>query len=335
MADKTFDLADTNKDGKVDATEAATAAERQSAYDVIVHMFDNAGASDLGAWLAQTIKGDPSLLDKQNELFSMLQQSQPYKDRFSGLEKLRQHNIAMDKANNPAGKVFVPSEAQYLSTESQMKEILKPVSSMYGSDPNMMNTVVGNLIGGQISPAELASRVTIANNWVMNQDPNIKKSLRDYYQIDDTALLKYALDPTTATVELQKQAGAAELGAQALDNHINLTAAQSESIVQQVTATGNAPDMLQAGQIAAQKLQDITSGTATAYNPNAGSLAGTQNLAKIEGTNLQAVDVLGAALGINAPAAETVRGLKSRERARFEGGQGGTNVLQTNVSGTV
>jgi hypothetical protein len=327
MADKTFDPADTNKDGKVDATEAAAAAQKQSAFDVITHMFDNAGAPELGAWLKATITGDPSLLDKQNELFSMLQNSDPYKARFSGLVQLRDHN-----QKNPTNPVFVPSEAQYLATEQQMKDILKPVADMYGPQTD---TVIGNLIGNQISPAELQTRVTSANTWVMSQDPNVKEALKTYYGISDSDLLKLALDPTRGTAEIQRIAGVTALGAEAFSNHIDLSKQQTESLVQGLVSTGQAADTLQAGQLAAQKLQDITSGTATAYNPNAGTLAGTERLAKIEGTDLQASDILGSALGLNAGATEEIRGLKSRERARFEGGSAGTNVLQTNVSGTV
>ncbi|NBT47128.1 MAG: hypothetical protein EBT07_04820 [Actinobacteria bacterium] len=319
--------ADTNKNNSLEPNELASYAEQQSAYDVVVNMFNNVGAPELGQWLAQAIKGDPSLLDKQNELFSMLQDSDPYKKRFGGLVQLRDYN-----KKNPTNPVYVPSEAQYLATETQMKDILKPVSDMYKDN---INTVVANLIGNQISPAELQTRVVIANNWVMNTDPNVKNALREYYGIDDSHLLGYALDPETGTAQIQKVAGAAELGAQALSSQVQLTAQESESLLKQLTSSGQAPDMLAAGQMAAGKLQDITAGISTSYNPNAGTLVGTQRLAGIEGTKLGTAEVLGAALGVDTAAATKVAGLKSRERARFEGTSGGTNVLQEQVSGTV
>jgi len=322
-----FDPADTNKDGKIDATELATADAKRSAYDVIVNMFNDAGAPALGQWLKGAIQGDPNLLTNQNELFNQLQNSDPYKQRFSGLVKLRDYN-----AKNPTNPVAVPSESQYLATEAQMKQILSPVASMYG---DTIDAVVGNLIGSQISPVEVQSRVNVANAWVMNTDPNVKAALQQYYGVDDTHLLQYALDPERGTSEIQKAAGTVQLGAEALANHVSITQQQSEGLIQQLMANGQANDMQQAGQIASQKLQDITSGTATAYNPNAGTLKNDLTLSKIEGGNLQAADVLGAALGTNTQAATDITGLKSRERARFNQGQGGTNVLQQNVSGSV
>jgi hypothetical protein len=318
---------DTNKDGKIDTSEVAAAEQKQSAFDIIIHTFDNVGAPELGQWLANAIKGDPTLVGKQNELFSQLQQSDPYKQRFSGLVKIREYN-----KTNPTNPMPVMSEAEYLSAESSYKQILSPVSSMYG---NSLNQAVGDIIAKNISPVELQDRVNVANQWVMAQNPAIKQELQKWYGIDDTHLMQYALDPERGVTEIQKAAGAAQLGAQAIQSAVDLTQQQSESLIKQLVSSGQAKNMEEAGLSAAAKLQDITTGTATAYNPNAGTLKGDVTLSKIEGVNLQASDVLGAALGINEQTASDITGLKSRERARFNQGAGGTNVLQTNVSGNV
>jgi hypothetical protein len=116
---------------------------------------------------------------------------------------------------------------------------------------------------------------------------------------------------------------------------LNITREYSERMLQDLVSTGKARDLAEAGQIAARELQDITTGTATGYNPSAGTLRGLTNLAGIEGTELTGEQVLGAALGTDSMAAEKVTGLRSRERARFSGTTGGTSILETNMSGTV
>lgn len=312
------DVRDTNKDGVVDTTELAAAISKTSAYDEIVNMFNDVGAPELGKWLADFIKGDPTVIERKGEILTQLQESEPYKQRFSGLFTLREYN-----RKNPTNPVFIPSEAQYLATESQMREILKPVAGMYGT---AVNTVIGNLIGGQISPAELQDRVNAANSWVQSTDPNIKTALRQYYGIDDTQLLQYALDPEKGTADIQRTAGAAVLGGQALSSYVDLTAQESESIIRNLTASGRVENQYVAGQEAAQALERMQS---------AGTISGISTLGRVEGADLTGAEILGAEIGVNAQAAEEIRGLKSRERARFSGEGAQTNVLAEQVSGNI
>lgn len=330
-----YDPADANKDGYVSEAEFKAAyPEKVNAYESLITMFSAIGitgditdVNSLPGWIATTIQNDPTLLDNKALFMSELYKSQPYIDRFSGLVEIRKNN-----ASNPTNPMVVPSESEYLQMESTYKQILSPVKNMYGAD---INKEIGTLIAKNISPIELQDRVTVANSWVMSQDPNLKAQLQTYYGIGDNELLGYALNPDRGLAQIQKAAGAAQLGAQALASSVDLNRKQSEDIVSALTAGGMAKDAYGAGLKASEVLQDITSGTATAYNPLAGSLTGVQRLAGMEGTQLGTAEVLGAALGINTEAATKVSGLKSRERARFEGASGGTNVLQEQVSGTV
>jgi hypothetical protein len=321
------DARDTNKDGVVDTQEVAAAVSKTSAYDEIVHMFDGVGAPALGQWLADFIKGDPTIVDRKSELLSQLQESDPYKQRFSGLVKIRDFN-----KKNPTNPIAVMSEAEYLNAENTYKQLLNPVKDLYGKD---INKTIGDLIGNNISPVEIQSRINAASNWALSADPNIKKALKEYYGIEENQLISYALDPEKALTQIEKAAGLATLASEAYETRLNITKQYGETILQDLVASGKARDIAEAGQVAAKELQDITTGTATGYNPAAGTLRGVTELSKIEGGTLTGQEVLGAALGTDTAAAETVRGLKSRERARFEQGQGGTNVLGTQMSGTV
>lgn len=321
------DVRDTNKDGVVDTTELATAVSKTSAYDEIVHMFDGVGAPELGQWLADFIKGDPTIVDRKSELVAQLQQSEPYAKRFSGLIKLRDFN-----KKNPTNPVPLMSEAEYLNAENTYKQLLAPVKDLYG--PNI-NQTIGDLIGNNVSAVEVQSRVNAAKNWALSADSNVKKALRDFYGITEDLLVSYALDPENATTLIEKAAGVANLAGQAYEIQMNLTKDYSEKMLTELVGSGQARDLVEAGQLASAKLQDITTGTATGYNPAAGTLTGLTTLSRIEGSDLTGQEVLGAALGTDVAAAKEVTGLKSRERARFVQGQGGTNVLQTNVSGNV
>jgi hypothetical protein len=224
------------------------------------------------------------------------------------------------------------SEAEYLNAETTYKQLMNPIAGMLGDS---VNDEIGKLIGNNISPVEVQSRIQIATNWAQAADPGIKKALKDYYGVDESALVGYALDPVRGTAQIQKMAGMATLASQAAQTSVGVSRAYGENLLQSLVDLGQARDTAEAGILAAGKLQDITTGTATAYNPNAGTLTGLQSLSRIEGSDLTGQEVLGAALGTDIAAAGEVRGLKSRERARFEGGQAGTNVLGTNMSGTV
>lgn len=324
MADTTKDL---NNDGKVDAKDDAIALSRASAYSEITTMFDGIAGTEIGVWLADFIKQDPTVLDRKSELLLALQDSDPYKQRFSGLVKIREYN-----KKNPTNPIVVMSEAQYLNAENTYKQLLNPVKDLYGKD---INKTIGDLIGNNISAVEVESRIQTATNWALSADPNIKKALNDYYGIGESQLVSYALDPEKALTQIEKAAGLATLASEAYDTRLNLTKQYGETILQDLVASGEARNLTEAGQIAAGKLQDITSGTATGYNPSAGTLDSSLNLAKIEGIDLTGEQVLGAALGTDVAAAGKVSGLRSRERARFSGGQGGINVLGEQMSGNV
>jgi hypothetical protein len=305
------------------------AIEETEAYRILRETFDRAGAPDLGNDLVNLVVGDPTLMDRYSELVIEIRKKPSYTTRFSGLELMRQYN------NTAAGKINplpMMDEAEYLRTENQYKQVLAPVKDLYGAN---INTTIGRLIGNNISAVELESRVSAAQAWARSANPAIKDTLKRFYNVTDSDLVAYALDPKTATFMLEKQAGITALAAEAYDTQVTITQEYSERMLQDLVSTGRARDLSEAGLLAAKELQDITTGTATGYNPSAGTLRGLTNLAGIEGTELTGEQVLGAALGTDTKAAEKVTGLKSRERARFSGTTGGTNVLETNMSGNV
>jgi hypothetical protein len=329
MAEKKFDPLDTNKDGKVSDVEQAAGGDvtKVSAYQDMVATFKALGIEDLGQYIADAIKADPTIIDRRNELIQSIQESPQYAKRFSGLVLIRKHN-----KTNPTDPIAVMSEAEYLNAETTYKQLLNPIAGMLGDS---VNDEIGKLIGNNVSPVEVQSRIQIATNWAQAADPGIKKALKDFYGVDENALVGYALDPVRGTAQIQKMAGMATLSAQAAQTSVSIDKAYGENLLQSLIDLGQADNAVQAGLLATAKLQDITTGTATAYNPNAGTLGTLTKLADIEGTDLTGQEVLGAALGTDVGAATKTRGLKSRERARFSGGQGGTNVLGEQMSGTL
>jgi hypothetical protein len=308
---------------------APSTVKQTEAYQLLVSVFNAAGDSALGQFLADAIYDDPTLVERDAELLLLIQGSEPYKKRFSGLDKIRTYNNTTAGKANP---IPVMSEGEYLDAENAYKQILYPVKDLYGAN---INQTIGDLIGANVSAVEVQSRLGAAQQWANNANPAVKQALKEFYNINDSDLVAYALDPKTATVMIEKQAGITALAAEAYDTQVKITQGYSERMLEDLVRTGQARNLTEAGQIAAKELRDITTGTATGYNPAAGSLATVTKLAGIEGTELTGESVLGAALGTDTAAAGKVSGLKSRERARFSGTTGGTNVLGEQMSGNV
>jgi hypothetical protein len=129
----------------------------------------------------------------------------PYLKRFAG-------NVARQAAGKNA-----LDEATYLSLENKFREQL----SAYGQDKYATQDEFANLIGNDIAPTELGSRLDLAVNQVQNADPNILSTLKQFYPtISQADLVGYFLKPDTALVDLQQKVTASEIGAAALQQNL-------------------------------------------------------------------------------------------------------------------
>jgi hypothetical protein len=152
-----------------------------------------------------------------------LQETPEYKQRFIGNENRR-------KAGLP---VLTPGE--YLSVESSYKKILKDAElpSGFYDQPDDFS----KFIGADIAPTELQERVNIANQSLQNADKFYTDSLRTYYGLNSGDMLAYALDPERALPVITRQQKAAQFGAEAARQGIQLAAPMAERFTGQLGVT--------------------------------------------------------------------------------------------------
>jgi len=120
-----------------------------------------------------------------------------YKARFSG-------NIARVSAGLNA-----LSEAQYLQQENDYSEIFK----MYGVGNLSSRAQFSTLIGNAVSVTEVTRRIDAAVKRVKNADPEVLKTLKNFYPtITDTDIVSYFLKPAETLPELERKTTVAEIG---------------------------------------------------------------------------------------------------------------------------
>ena len=168
------------------------------------------------------------------------------------------------------------------------------------------------LIEGDVSSAELQTRITQGYRLVQDADPEVKRQMQTLYGIDESQLAAYFIDPERSAPLLTRQAKAAQVSARAREQAgFQLTALSAEDLI----ARGYTPDEAQ-----------------TAFT-QAGQLAGLyQEMGGEEA--LTEAQKIGAAFGYDVAAAQA---LEQRKRARLGEFKGGGGFAKTTgaTSGTV
>lgn len=104
------------------------------------------------------------------------------------------------------------SESQYLQQENDYSEIFK----MYGVGNLSSRAQFSTLIGNAVSVTEVTRRIDAAVKRVKNADPEILKTLKNFYPtITDTDIVSYFLKPAETLPELERKTTVAEIGATA------------------------------------------------------------------------------------------------------------------------
>lgn len=175
-------------------------SERKSAFDLLRQEFERYGLGSLvGDTLALAQEGvSPA------EFSLRLRQTEPYKKRFAA------------NATRIKSGLSALSEAQYVALEDQYQNIMRQYGlpkSMYATGDMGIQSGLEQFIAGDVSPAELESRVNLAVTRVQNASPDVLSTLATYYpNITKDNLVAYVLDPQKALPEIQRQVQSAEIG---------------------------------------------------------------------------------------------------------------------------
>lgn len=150
----------------------------------------------LGDWVWQewlnTGNSDQILLD--------LRQTQPYKYAYSGMEKLQASGMNI-------------SEAEYRAKEDADTGILRLAGLSDGMAKD--KALLGNLIGNQVSTAELQARVQDYQTVIQQVGGQTLDYLRSAYGIHAGDLLHFWLDPEQGEAAIHQKVQASQIGAAA------------------------------------------------------------------------------------------------------------------------
>jgi hypothetical protein len=112
----------------------------------------------------------------------------------------------------------VLSEAEYINLESSYAQTLKAygLGSMVSSNRKDNYKKFAEFIAADISAVEFKDRIDLAVTRVKDADPFTRNTLKSFYNINDTDLVSYFLNPTENLPKLQQKVTAAEIGGSAV-----------------------------------------------------------------------------------------------------------------------
>jgi len=162
-----------------------------------------------------TIQGIPSA-----SVTSMVRQSEAYKTRFPGMA------LRESRGYNPI------DEMTYLRLEDSYRSQLREaqVLNFFADSEGSFRKLAADLVGGDVSAAEMSRRIDKGYAAVADAGPIIKETFGQFYgyQPDDAALLLYFLDPDRGTTEIENQVAAVQVGASAYEYGLNITRTRAE-----------------------------------------------------------------------------------------------------------
>ena len=183
------------------AKEAQELAGRQSAFDLLLNQFSQYGLQALVEPLRDLIKqGVPA-----SEFTIRLRDTDAYKKRFAA------NQLRINRG------LRALSEADYIKLEDDYQDVMRRYGlpqSYYSRGDMGRQEGFEKFIAGDVSAPELEKRIQMAQERVMDADPMIGQTLREFYpSITNGEILAFALDPDRAMTEINRKITSAEIGA--------------------------------------------------------------------------------------------------------------------------
>jgi len=272
--------------------------QRTDAFSRLRDLLNRVGLSELEGAVQGIITGGMVDLQDSNAILFALRDQPAYQRRFAG-------NTARAKKG-----LSELDPASYVALENQYRQLMRSNGLPLGFYDQ--NDDFQRLIEGDVSPQELQDRIEQGYRRVQDADPEVRRQMRELYQVDDNALAAYFLDPERAAPLLTRQARAAEIAARGREQGgLQLTAAQAE----QLAARGITAEEAMQGFTQRGALEGL-------YQPMTGEEA------------LSVEQQLGATFGYDVQALEAVKRRQEQRVAQFKGG-GSFAATTGATSGTI
>jgi hypothetical protein len=228
-----------------------------------------------------------------------------YFARFPAVQRIRELN----KTRLAQGLTIVAeqSPASYVALEEGYRQALVGLpTGLWGSASDVADWIVKD-----VSPVEVASRVTTAKNFInYSANASIKTQLRQIYGMNDSEMAAYVLDEDRALgfieTEYQSRMRKATVGAAALDSGLTISDAARD-------------------QVSGNDTYGSSYGNALAGFGTVADIADTYSqLGRMSGVDTSTDELVSDQFGVGAAseAAKKKRSLASQERARFTGSSG-------------
>jgi len=282
--------------------EGLATQNRESAKSFLRNLLTQYGLGSLAGAVDNIVQDTTS----EEVMLERLRNTEEYKTRFKGLTQLRAKGVT-DVAN----------EGEYLKLETDYRQIFREagMSSFLGDAGTQSEfDSIAKLVGDfSLSVNEVRDRVSDAQRIVAQTPQEVRDSFQKFYNVDPSMLTAYVLDPTKTASEINRKANAAMIGGLGMQRGLEFGAGASERIGSFLGGEG-----------------DLTS---TQAEPILGEIADVQRstgrLAQLEKGTLTAEETAFAQLDLDTEAKRKVKGLQSRERARF----GGTGAFSSSALG--
>ncbi len=190
----------------------------QSAYDLLFQQFNQYGMGALVEPLKQFITQGLS----PSEFTLRLRDTDAYKKRFAA------------NAQRIAKGLNALSEAEYIGLEDQYQNIMRNYglpASYYTRGDMGRQEGFEKFLANDVSAAELEDRVMTAQNRVLNANPEVLTSLKEFYpDITNGDILAYTLDPTQGLSNIKRKVTAAEIGGAAMQAGLRTGMTRAEEL---------------------------------------------------------------------------------------------------------
>jgi len=203
---------------RAETLAAEKKAERQSAYDLLYSEFDRYGLASLVTPLKDLITSGAS----PSEFTIRLRETDAYKKRFAANEARIKNGLR------------ALSESEYIRNEDAYQEVMRRRGlppEYYAKGDLGVQKGFEALISGDVSSTELEDRIVTAQDRVLNANPEIAATLKQFYPgISNGDILAYALDPANAINQIKRKITAAEIGAAAGTYGLSATVGRAEQL---------------------------------------------------------------------------------------------------------